>query len=109
VGSYINTKRKRRGEEMKYISFMEYCFEDFDKILEKEKRYEEEDKKFPGKYPKSIFPEHDMGGETRSFEVFEATPEQLLNEAVFWAPEVKLKFVPITESSKLTNAYQKSR
>jgi len=109
VGSYTNTKKKRRGEERKYISFAEHCFEDFDKILEKEKRYGEEDKKFPGKYPKSIFPEHDMGGETKSFEVFEATPEQIINETVFWAPEVKFTFVPITESPKFWIAYQKSR
>jgi len=94
---------------MKYISFMEYRFEDFDKILKKEKLYEEEDKKFPEKYPKSIFPEHDMGGEAKSFEIFEATPEQLINEAAFWTPEIKFKFVPITESPKFTKAYQKSR
>lgn len=92
---------KRGGEEMKYISFMEYCLEDSDKILKKERLYKEEDKKFPDKYPKSIFPEHDMGGEAKSFEIFEATPQQLLNEVAFWTPEVKFKFVPIFEADVL--------
>ena len=86
---------------MRYISFMEYCFEDADKILKKEKLYKEEDRKFPDKYPKSIFREHDMGGEAKSFEIFEGTAEQMLNEVAFWTPEVKFKFVPIFESEIL--------
>jgi hypothetical protein len=100
---------RKGGEEMKYISFMEYCLEDTDKILEKEKPYMEETKKFPEKYPKTLFPEHGMSGEAKAFEVIEATPEQLINEAIFWMPEVKFKFVPIFESSKVTEAYLKSK
>jgi len=94
---------------MKYISFMEMCLEDWDKILEKEKPYMEEREKFPEKYPKTLFPEHGMGGEAKVFEVIEATPEQLINEAVFWMPEVKFKFVPIFESSKISEAEKKKK
>jgi len=94
---------------MKYISFMEYCLEDVDKILEKEKPYVEETRKFPEKYPKELFPAHGMSGEAKDFEVIEATPEQLINEVIFWMPEIRFKFVPIFESSKVTEAYLKSK
>lgn len=72
-------------------------------------KYQEEREKFPENYTKTLFPEHGMGGEFKSFEVIEATPEQLINEAIFWRPEVKYKFVPIFESSKVAEAYLKSK
>ena len=93
---------------MNYIAFWEYCPEDFDKVIEKYKQVERE--KGTEKFPKRLFPPHGMGGEHKGFSLFEnVTPEQLMNMVLHYAPEMKLKFVPILETAKVIELYQKMK
>jgi len=64
---------------MKYVVFWEFCPEDFDKVIEKYRKYIEEVGKFPDKYPEVLFPSHSMAGETKGFQVVEATSNQMTN------------------------------
>ena len=95
---------------MKYICFWEFKPEDFDKILEKYKQAMEEREKGSEKFPKIIFPPHGMDGEWKGFTIYEnVTPEQMINMAFYFAPEEKLKFVPIFEVAKAVELYQKMK
>jgi hypothetical protein len=94
---------------MKYIVFWEFCPEDFDKVLEKYQAFGKEVEKHPDKYPKVIFPSHSMAGETKGFEVVEATEEQMMDDISFWVGFLKLKFVPILEAAKTVESYLKSK
>jgi len=91
---------------MNYIAFWEYCPEDFDKVIEKYKQR----MKMPEKFPKILFPPHGMGGEHKGFTLYEnVTPEQLINIVLHYRPEMKLKFVPILETAKVIELYQKMK
>jgi hypothetical protein len=50
-----------------------------------------------------------MAGKTKSFEVVEATSEQIANDTLFWMGLITLKFVPIIESAKIVEKYLKSK
>ena len=94
---------------MKYIVFFEFCPEDFNKVIEKFLEFAEDSEKHPEKYPEILFPSHSMAGETKGFEVVEATPDQIANDTLFWMELVTLKFVPIFESAKIVEKYLKSK
>ena len=84
--------------------------ENYDKVIEKSKQATTEREKGSEKFPKFLFPPHSMGGEYKGFAIYEdATPEQLTNVALFFAPEEKVKFVPIFESAKVIEQYLKSK
>jgi hypothetical protein len=88
---------------------MEYCPEDFDKLLG---RYQEKLKaraKYPEKYPKVLFDVHLMAEEDMLVEIVEATSEQLTDEIAFWMGYITLKFVPILEGQKIIQSYMKSK
>ena len=95
---------------MNYIAFWEYDPEDVDKVIEKAKQAIAEREKGTGKFPKFLFPSHEMGGEHKGFAVYEnPTPEQLMNIQIYFAPEMKVKFVPIFESAKIMELYAKMK
>ncbi len=95
---------------MKYIEFWKFCPEDFDKVIAKYIEFNtEEKKKHPDKYPKVIFSSYSMAGETKGFEVVEATSEQIEDDVLYWMGLITLKFVPIFESAKLVEKYLKSK
>ncbi len=94
---------------MKYIVFWEFCPEDFDKVIERYLAFGKEVEKHPDKYPKVIFSSHSMAGETKGFEVVEATSEQIADDVLYWMGLVKLKFVPIFEAAKIVEKYLKSK
>ena len=94
---------------MKYIVFWEFCPEDIDKVLERYLASGEEVEKHPDKYPRVIFSSHSMAGETKGFEVVEATSEQMTNDITFWMGFLTLKFVPILEAAKIAESYLKSK
>ena len=94
---------------MKYIVFWEFCPEDFDKVIERYLAFGKEVEKHPDKYPKVIFSSHSMAGETKGFEVVEATSEQMTDDINFWMGFLTLKFVPILESAKTVKSYLKSK
>jgi hypothetical protein len=96
---------------MKYLVFAEYKPEDIDKIIEKFKQLREERKKTPEKYGITLFPTHRMGGALtgKSFTVVEATEEQIMNITLLYGPVVKFEYVPIFESDKVNELYQKMK
>ena len=94
---------------MKYIVFWEFCPEDFDKVLERYQAFFADGEKHPGKYPKTIFSSHSMAGETKGFEIVEATLEQMADDIGFFMGFIELKYVPILESVKLIESYLKSK
>jgi len=94
---------------MKYIVFWEFCPEDFDKVVERYQALGKEVEKHPDKYGKVLFPGHAMAGETKGFEIVEATSEQMIDDINFWMGLLTLKFVPILEAAKLVESYLKSK
>jgi len=94
---------------MKFICFWEFSPEDYDKIIKKYKQAMAEREKGSEKFPKVLYPPHGMGGEWKGFTIYEdVTPEQMTNMALHYAPEEKLKFVPILDVAKATELYLKS-
>ena len=70
---------------MKYIVFWEFRPEDYDKVIKNVMTVVEDGEKHPDKYPKSIFSSHSLAGETKGFEVVEATPQQMIDDINAWA------------------------
>lgn len=108
VGSITSTM-KGVSEKMKYLEFFEYSPEDLDKLIDKNVKLGELRKNNPGKYPEHLFPSHHIAGQTKGFTVIEATSEQIANGVVYWYPELKLKFMPIIETTKFIEQYLKSK
>ena len=97
-------------EKLKFIAFYEWKPEDMDKVLERKAQTVAIREKDPERFPKVIFGPFAMGGEAKSFVVYETdNPDQLWNIALHYAPFVKWKFVPIQESAKVVELYQKMK
>jgi hypothetical protein len=94
---------------VKYIEFWEFCPKDFDEVIERFIAFGKEVEKHPDKYPEILFSSHGMAGETKGFEVVEATSEQIEDDIIFWTGLVTLKFVPIFEAAKIVEKYLKSK
>jgi hypothetical protein len=109
VGGYTSTINERRDKKMKYIVFWEFCPEDLDKVLERVQAFGKDGEKHPDKYPKVIFSSHSMAGETKGFEIVEATLEQMTEDITFFIGYVTLKFVPILDTVKIVESYLKSK
>lgn len=106
----ICTEKKRSVEEVKYIAFFELDPEDFEKVIEKYRQGLAEIEKGTEKYPKPLSEPYGMGGEFKGFQLYETdNPEQLVNLALYYAPEMKHKFVPIFEVAKVIELYQKTK
>ena len=94
---------------MKYIRFIETEPEFYDKFLERIPKMQEDRKKNPDKYPKELFPPHSMSGEAKSFSIIEGTSDQVMNYIALFRPYIKIKLVPIYESDKIIEKYNKLR
>ena len=96
-------------KKVKYVVFWEFCPEDIDKAIKNVQVIAKDREKHPDKYPKSIFSSHSLAGETKGFEVVEATPQQMINDINAWIGLLTQKFVPILKTSKIIENYQKSK
>lgn len=95
---------------MKYIAFWEFNREDFEKVIEKFMQIHVERKLRAEKYPKSLSAAYTMVGEPKGFQLFETDdPEQLVNLSLHYVPLVKFNFIPIIESTKGVEIYQKMK
>jgi hypothetical protein len=102
--------KKREVEKLKFIAFYKWKPEDMDKVLERKAQTSAIREKDPERFPKVIFGPFTMGGEAKSFVVYETdNPDQLWNIALHYTPLVKWKFVPIQESAKNVELYQKMK
>ena len=110
MGSNISTKMERRDENLKYVKFYEYAMEDTDELIEKWGKYLEKSKKTPEKYPTYIFPPHGLGNMFKGISILEAdNEEQLINYFFELSPPLKIKFVPLIDSTKATEMYMKTK
>ncbi len=75
---------------MRYIEFWEFCPEDMDKIIAKNKLEADIRQKEPEKFGEVLFPSQ-VTGYFKGFSIIEATREQIRNIAMFWFPELKTK------------------
>jgi hypothetical protein len=96
-------------KEVKFIGFWEFKLEDLDKLLEKRRQLIAEMEKEPERFAKVIFGGYCFAGETKGFTVYETDDvEKLWNHLVLLSPEMKGKFVPITETSKAIELFLKT-
>ena len=101
-------RRKREGEEVKYICYFEFKPEDLDKVIPLFQKMIELRGK-PG-YPKGISPTYAFAGETSGFTLYEVDdPQQISNHYVHYHPLLKLKWKPIAESTDVVATYLKSK
>ena len=97
---------------MKYIVFT--AMQDVEKTTEIQPKIMADREKFPGKYPKLLYPNHTLmdtspSGKMKGFAVVEGTPEQLAN----WVTDVggawSVKYVPIVEAKLMWELYRKKK
>ena len=95
MGSYKNTKKKKKGEEVKYIVFWEYDKKDEAAVFEKFKTRPEAE-------INRLLPPYALGGQTKGFSLFEEEDfERLEKFGHYFAPLFKFKVFPIIELTKL--------
>ncbi|MHC5011897.1 MAG: hypothetical protein ACYTG6_13295 [Planctomycetota bacterium] len=79
---------------------------DMDKAIRKWKRYLEERKKTPEKFPKYVFPPHGTGEFTRAISIIDCDDhEQILNHITFLYPEIRIRVEPAIDLSKGIEIY----
>jgi len=95
---------------MKYVGYYEAKPEIFDKIVEKFQKAAKIREKEPDKFPKMILPPHTFIGQWTGFLIYDdPTPEQLTNVTLHYRPELKFKFMPVVESTKVMETFLKSK
>lgn len=93
---------------MKYIAFWEFDPEDMDKVIEKNMQVLAAREKGIEKFPKTLSDSYSIGGEYKGFILYETDdPDQLTNVILHFRPEMKWKFMPIFDSTKVIELYQK--
>ncbi len=96
---------------MLFIAFFEWCPGDGTKAIEKTKQMTEERKKGPERFPKLVYgPYNFNNGETKCFAVYETDdPDKLANYAIFYGPEVTVKYIPLIDTRKASELYLKMK
>ncbi len=92
---------------MKYIMYWEYNPEDMENAVKKFKEYHKEREKNPEKYQEYLSPAYAFAGQTKGFALVEATPKQINNVAIYWAPLLHLKYKPIVQLSTFNEEIMK--
>jgi hypothetical protein len=93
---------------MKYAIFSSFDPKDRDKVVERGNMFNEERKKHPEKYPKFIFPSHNMAGGAGGLAIVEATTEQMMAFRYIWMPYMTIEAIPLFEQgSKIAEKYPK--
>jgi hypothetical protein len=96
---------------VKFIAFSRFNAEDTPKIIEKLKQTGAERGKGTERFPKLIFGPFNFAGDTeKGFSVYETDdPDKIANLALFYMPEMKMKFIPIIETAKGIELYVKMK
>jgi hypothetical protein len=93
VGSYINTKKKRSDEEIKYIVFWEYDKKDEEALFKK--------LPFTGDLNR-LSSSYYLGGQTKGFTLVEEEDfEKIEKHYQHFAPMARTKVLPIIELTKV--------
>lgn len=86
---------------MKYILFWEIKPEDLETSV---KKYIELPEEFA---VTSISETYVFAGQTKGFQLVETDdPERMIKATLYYLPELKMKYVPIVEASKVVEVYQ---
>ena len=110
VGSLKSTNTKGRGEKMKFIKYWEVAEDSVDEVIEKWGKYLEKSAKTPEKYPRYILPPHIECETLKGVSIMEAdNEEQLMNYIAELWPPLKIKFVPLLDSSEYIPIYLKTK
>ena len=91
---------------MRCIVYWEYSPEDMDQVIAKNKEQHARMAQDPNWMGKYVFPAHSTG-ECEGFSIVEVNQQQMTTAQAFWFPLMKLRFVPIIESSKKLEALMK--
>jgi len=95
---------------MKYIGFWEFCPGDLDKAIAKNNQVIADRKTGSKKFGTMIFGPFGLGGEMKGFTVYEVDNyEQLINISLHYAPVMTWKFVPILETGKVIELWEKMK
>jgi hypothetical protein len=88
VGSYTNTKIKRRDLELRFISFWEWDPKDTRAVIEKSMKKS---------HMKVILEPHIIGGQHKGITVYETdSMDELTDFITYYSPELKMKIYPLT-------------
>ena len=110
MGSHTNTKIKGGGDWLKFIGFFEYDLKDTDEVVDRFRRITAEREKGTQKYPKLLDGPYTIGGESKVFAIYETdNMDTITNLTIYYIPVLRMKFLPIHESSKVVELYLKSR
>ena len=107
MGSYTSTNTEERGDEVKYIAFLEICPDVMSKAIETDRKRKETKKAV-----KSIFPPHMIAKTSNGFlefVIFESNDEAEIAEyvAAYTKVGVKMKVYPITKTSHTIQLWEK--
>jgi hypothetical protein len=100
---------------MKFIMFWEYSREDTDKVVRKFQQFHEDLKKNPEKHVKLIFPTHHLSepsetGMMKGITIYESdNEEKLIDYTLSYYPEMRIKIVPLMDSTKTAEVYLKMK
>ena len=106
VGSFTSTKTERRDEIMKYLVVGEYDSNNMDGLAKKEKEYDEDKEKHPGRYPDAPVPAHFMLNKAKFMAIWDTDDqEKMANKIAFMLPEVRYNVIPLLEGRKFLKQY----
>lgn len=93
---------------MLFIGFYWYSPENAATYIEKFRQLNEERKKGTEKSPKIVFGPYHFAGQRKGFAVYETDdPDKFMTLAMFFAPELDFKFVPLIDNVKTAELYSK--
>ena len=111
MGSHRNTKKKEGGERLKFIGFFEYDPKDADEVVERFRRATAE--RAAGRhedFPKVVSGPYAIGGEPKGFTIYETDNIDAITKiSVYYTPVLKMKFLPIHESTRVAELYLQSK
>jgi hypothetical protein len=97
---------------MRYIGIFKVKTDDNSKMVAKYRAVQEERKLFPDRYPKPLKLEDGSIARGRislnkGIYLYDGTPEQTINLAVRYHPEMEIKFIPCLNPVKIREAFEK--
>ena len=94
---------------MKYLVVGEYDPDNMDAVFEKGKKYREDKKKHPDRYPDTIFPTHFMLDKDKFMAIWDTDDqEKNANKIAFMLPEVRYKVIPILDAPTFEKQYMEA-
>ena len=92
---------------MKYLSLWTFDGEEVKKLIMKSRKLAEDRRTNPDKYPKILYPDQSTIEGYGGFTVIEGTHEQLMTLRQFWGPLMDFEFMPVMDSSKVSESQMK--